>query len=68
MQPFLDNQIGFKNQSQHKRPITLDMAINVARDAFLAAAERDIYTGDFLELFIITREGTRVQKFDLKKD
>jgi len=30
--------------------------------------QREITVGDALELFIITAEGTRVERFDLKKD
>lgn len=68
LQPFLDNQIGFKNQKANQRQITLDFALRVAKDAFTSATERDIYTGDYLELWTITKDGVRLEKYDLKKD
>ena len=69
IQPFLDNQIGFKNQMANKVPVTLDVAMKVARDAFVGATERDIYTGDFLEMFVLTKESGLVKHvFPLKRD
>ena len=68
IQPFLDNQIGFKNQKNNLKPITLDFAMKVARDAFVGATERDIYTGDSLEMFVMTKEGIVKHVFPLKRD
>ena len=54
LQPFLDQQIGFKHQ-QEPHPegkivdppyVSKEKAIAVAKDAFIAATERDIETGD----------------------
>ncbi|KCV73150.1 20S proteasome subunit beta 6, partial [Fonticula alba] len=70
MQPFLDNQLGFKNQQnvEPKLP-TLERAIGLARDAFNSTTERDIYTGDQLEIFIFQAGcPVRVETFPLKKD
>jgi len=53
LQPLLDNQIGFKNQNVplNERPeMTLDRALAILTDAFISAAERDIHTGDTLEI------------------
>ena len=80
IQPFLDNQIKGKNLAgyEHKvdadgRPpvwvdIPLEEAVKICRDAFTSAAERDIHTGDYVELFIVTADGVRVDKYDLRKD
>lgn len=51
-----------------KKLPTLEFALKLAKDAFTGATERDIHTGDYLEIFIIKKEGVTVQKYDLKKD
>ncbi|KAJ3404368.1 Proteasome subunit beta type-1 [Chytridiales sp. JEL 0842] len=69
IQPFLDSQVGHKHQTgveHHLLP--LDKVLKIVKDAFTGATERDIHTGDFLEIFIITKDGVAVQKHDLKKD
>ncbi|CAG8502467.1 8216_t:CDS:2 [Paraglomus occultum] len=69
IQPFLDNQIERKTQTGILRaPLTLDKTKTIMRDAFTSAAERDIYTGDYVEIFTITAQGVNVEKFDLRKD
>ncbi|TPX72428.1 hypothetical protein SpCBS45565_g00695 [Spizellomyces sp. 'palustris'] len=68
IQPFLDNQIGFKHQSANATSLTIPQVLNITKDAFTSATERDIYTGDYLELFVVTKEGITKEKFDLKKD
>ncbi|KNE62090.1 hypothetical protein AMAG_07342 [Allomyces macrogynus ATCC 38327] len=70
IQPFLDNMVGFKNTSLQDNPpfLPLDKALQLVKDAFTSATERDIYTGDQVEIFIITRDGVRKETYDLKKD
>lgn len=80
IQPFLDSQVGLKNRadtfedpgapigSVSINNITLDEALKLTKDAFTAAAERDIHTGDSIDIIIMTREGTRIEKFALRKD
>lgn len=68
IQPFLDNQVGFKNQHGQKQPLSLAAAISLAKDAFTSATERDIHTGDCLEIWVITKEGVQLEKYPLKKD
>ena len=66
--PLLDNVVGGRNRSDKIEPFTIESAINIAKDAFITAGERDIYTGDAVEIFIITKEGVRKELFELKRD
>ncbi|KAJ1752236.1 Proteasome subunit beta type-6 [Coemansia sp. RSA 1821] len=70
VQPFLDNQVGFANQrnADPNRRLTRDQAMRVAIDAFTGSTERDIYTGDWLELFIIDANGVHKEVRELKHD
>lgn len=69
MQPFLDSQIGRKNQSNPSTdPITLDFAVKIAKDAFTSAAERDIYTGDFVQIWIVNQDGCSCEYFPIRRD
>jgi 20S proteasome subunit beta 6 len=69
IQPLLDNQVARRNQKLDG-PITLSLqeTIELVKDALSSAAERDIYTGDFAEIYIITQEGIRKEDFELKHD
>lgn len=67
----LDNQVEFRQTAPEAKPkeeLTLDPCLDLVKDAFTSACERDIYTGDTLELFKITKTGVEVEKFELKKD
>jgi len=66
--PLLDNLVGHKNRLDEKKPLTLDEAISIIKTCFVVATERDIHTGDSVEIKIITRAGIRTEVFDLKKD
>eukprot|EP01137_Pigoraptor_chileana_P011185 Opistho-2@61661 len=69
LQPLLDNQLGYKNQvNVAKEPLSVDRAVRLARDVFVAAAERDIYTGDGVEIQVVTKDGVQVHRFPLRRD
>ena len=75
LQPFLDNRIGRKGQNLvdtakpgERDELTLEKAVCFVKDAFIAASERDIYTGDCVEIHVITREGIQTEKFALRRD
>lgn len=70
LQPFLDSQIGRKNQTNPSvEPILVEEAIAIAKDAFSGAAERDIYTGDSVDIWIITKDGgCRMENHPLRRD
>ncbi|KAL2306218.1 hypothetical protein Nmel_004133 [Mimus melanotis] len=69
LQPLLDNQIGFKNmQNVEHVPLTLEKALQLVKDVFISAAERDVYTGDALKICIIKKDGIKEQTIQLRKD
>jgi 20S proteasome subunit beta 6 len=60
-------QVEFKTQPKNKRDLSLDETLDIVKDSFTCAGERDIYTGDSVNIAIITAEGTRYEKFELLK-
>jgi 20S proteasome subunit beta 6 len=78
--PILDNQVGLHNQLDKTEPfqcpgvvpIREDLekgeALELMKDAFTSAGERDIYTGDHVDLWCITADGIDYERFDLKRD
>ncbi|KAJ2413180.1 Proteasome subunit beta type-6, partial [Coemansia sp. RSA 2524] len=70
VQPFLDNQVGHLNQRGADLNARLDreQARKVAIDAFTGATERDIYTGDWLEIYIVDANGVHKEVRELKHD
>jgi len=67
--PFLDNVIGNKNRLEPK-PESMSSAevVEILKDAFLSAGERDIYTGDQIEIMVVTAAGIETSRFALKAD
>lgn len=69
IQPFLDSQIGLKNQlSPPDVELTIDYCKRVLKDCFISAAERDIYCGDSVLFQVITSDGIAEESFPLRKD
>jgi 20S proteasome subunit beta 6 len=69
IQPFLDNQVMQKNhEGGSPQMLSIEDALKIVKDAFTSATERDIYTGDYLQLWITTKDGTRSEVYPLKKD
>jgi len=73
IQPVLDNQL--KAASPLALPakntltsLPMEQALDLVKDAFVSAGERDIYTGDEVEILIITKDGTRKDTLQLKLD
>merc|ERR1719408_1170911 len=74
IQPLLDNQLERQHQSLGAKPpplhidLELDDAIDLVKDAFVSAGERDIRTGDAVEICVITTTGTRIESHPLNVD
>lgn len=69
IQPLLDNQIDRAHQQGlgHWDLSQLE-AVELVKDAFSSACERDIYTGDHVDIAVINKDGVHWDKFDLKFD
>ncbi|KAL5012148.1 hypothetical protein ScPMuIL_010699 [Solemya velum] len=69
LQPLLDNQIGFKNQQGvEKVGLSQEKAVALVKDVFISAAERDIYTGDAIVIQLVTKDGIKSERFQLRRD
>ena len=50
--PLLDNLVGRRNRTDAKAPLTVSEAIELVKESFVTAGERDIYTGDAVEIYV----------------
>ena len=66
--PLLDNLVEFKTRQDEKPKRSAAETVELAKEAFVNAGERDIYTGDTVEISVISKEGTSTEVFALKKD
>ena len=66
--PLMDNVISHKNRLDEKRELPKEEVVEIVKDAFLTAGERDIYTGDSVEIMVITKDGIQTETFNLKAD
>ncbi|KZV86657.1 N-terminal nucleophile aminohydrolase [Exidia glandulosa HHB12029] len=65
VQPFLDNQIYFKNQTgEHPTHLPLPHVLQLVTDSFTGATERHIEVGDGLEMFVILARGRGSQELE----
>merc|ERR1719326_661462 len=71
IQPLLDNQLERQHQALGAKPPTLhidlelDDAIDLVKDAFVSAGERDIRTGDSVEICVITSACVQIHTYPL---
>lgn len=70
LQPVLDNQVEFRQTSDEMKTeeLPLTPCVELIKDAYTSAGERDIYTGDTVEICKITAAGVEIEKFELKMD
>lgn len=66
--PVLDNVIGHRNRLDERVELSATEVVEIFKDTFLSAGERDIYTGDAVELYVITAAGVTMERFALKAD
>ncbi len=63
-----DNQVNFESHPSNKKDLSLDEAIALVKDSLTSVGERDIYTGDSVDIYVITPAGIRHEVFQLKAD
>lgn len=70
LQPVLDNQVEGKQlaERQPKPELSADECLDLVKDGFTSTCERDIYTGDTVELFKITSDGIEKHTLELRAD
>eukprot|EP00245_Coleochaete_scutata_P006883 TRINITY_DN21696_c0_g1_i1.p1 TRINITY_DN21696_c0_g1~~TRINITY_DN21696_c0_g1_i1.p1 ORF type:complete len:238 (+),score=29.12 TRINITY_DN21696_c0_g1_i1:84-797(+) len=71
--PVLDNQLKAASplllpKQSSVTPLPQEEAVDLVMDAFASAGERDIYTGDGVQIMIITKDGITEKYMPLKKD
>ena len=67
--PLLDNQfIGHNKLVKKVAQQTPDECEEIAKDVLNSIAERDIYTGDFVELTLVDTKGITVKKDKIRRD
>ena len=68
LMPILDNLVGHKNRNDPDSKLSADEAVALVKDLFVIATERDIHTGDSVEIKLITKDGIKTEIFMLKHD
>lgn len=71
--PVLDNQLKTSSPLLHPpqssaTPLSEADAVDLVKDCFATAGERDIYTGDSVRICIINAQGVRWEAMPLKLD
>lgn len=69
LMPLLDSIISQKNrQVKDNESMEPEEVVEIVKDLFVTAAERDIYTGDCVEIVVIRKNGNIKNTFSLKND
>ena len=69
--PVLDNLLGGAGTSSGLNPkpkYSREELVNIVKDCFITAGERDIMCGDAVEIFVLDSNGTTKETFALKAD
>lgn len=67
VQPLLDSWINGKNFINHEH-LSFDDALELVKKAFDSAAERDVCTKDFLEIYVVDKDNVSHEFIQLRKD
>lgn len=71
-QPVLDNQVERRQMSEEKKAsidaLTLQQCVDLIKDGFTSTCERDIYTGDSVDICKVTKDGVEIESFELRAD
>ena len=68
IQPFIDSSVLGRNSSLPVTSLDARNALDLITTAFASATERDIYTGDSLEVIVLTPGKIEKQTVSLRKD
>lgn len=66
--PILDNQFVGHNYLFKTLPDDIQTVEDTGKDIINSIAERDIYTGDQVEVVIVDRNGVRVKREAIRRD
>jgi 20S proteasome subunit beta 6 len=66
--PLLDNLVGHRTRTDKAPELTAEEAVKIIKEAFITAGERDIFTGDSVEIIVMTAAGKQMEVFQLKED
>ena len=67
--PLLDNFVEKKHrQLADKTEMSKDEALKMVKNTLNAVVEREITTGDSADIYVLTKDGTTHQIFQLRKD
>ncbi len=61
--------MGLKNQAlAGAAPLTRERAVQLLKDAFVGATEREISTGDAVHIYVIDATGVAFESMPLRRD
>merc|ERR1712183_364119 len=66
--PILDNQFVGHNFLVKELPTSIEETENTAKDIINSIAERDIYTGDGVEVVTVTKQGVTIKREAVRRD